>query len=144
MPLRERKRRVWIDTSCGLWYTFSHEKKPSDTNSEMLSKRPGHSADGGDGRKFGFYTLRRLLKREGWAENPRLPYRTWGNGKLVKNGKWREVADEKFPSDDKGSSFEGIDGDNRRGSSPPAWDGDDASAYSQTDYPLALLKTWSN
>lgn len=80
------------------------------------------SANGGDVRKFGFYTLRRLARREGW--DVRLPFRTWGDGQLVDTGYWRIIAGEKFPEGDS-SGYEGVDYGEDPGSPALPWKGED-------------------
>ena len=100
-------------------------------------------------RMFGFYTLRRLVKRD-WDENPRLTYRTWGNGQLSGADElWKKVADpgkypddaEKFPYGDNAIRYAKIDyDDDHRGTSPKSWNGTDA----ETDVRNDKFLSWSN
>lgn len=111
-----------------------------------LDKKLG--VDDSEKRMFGFYTLRRLVKRD-WDDDPRLTYRTWGNGRLVSEDKWKKVADpvkypsyaEKFPHDDNASKYDGIDNEDKRtGSSPLSWNGEDTQTYVRN----GKLLSWSN
>lgn len=96
---------------------------------------------GSEDRRFGFYTLRRIVRRSDWERNPRLPYRTWGNGQLVSGGElWRNVALERFPDENDASSYKGIDGTEDTGKLPPEWQGGDVATYPRN----GDLKEWSN
>ena len=154
----------WTRGIVAYWYRQNYETTDGTTQvgasvadgegsvNEMLAPgRTGRTTVMGkrlDDRKFGFYTLRRIVKRNGWTENPRLPYRTWGDGQLLKIDEeenvayWKKVAHENFPDDDNASSYEGIDGSARAGYSPLPWEG--VGADTQTDQRADVLLNLSN